>query len=532
MPDPMLDRLEFPIDPIEHMLDLSMPKTSQSPLYASYPSLNCRVDSHRIKKRDGYSVFRTLFANKLCYDVRRFQLDDGTYYDMALTETDLLRIETASGKTYTYVTSTNGYSTTEQVDIVNGVTITFEAPTTLTDDDVAAGDQFTLVSDSLTDEEPDASWRTVESIDSATQLTLTAAYEDNHGSPAGEDALIRRVHSIPADERPAIEIVDNKYIYSSGDIEVQSYTGSGYASSLNSTWARKARILRAYADRLCLADLYYPGEPGTITFTDGGSAQDDMTAGGASSDESLSHDYVVQIDGAGATDTFKWSDDGGSTWEASTVAVTGSAQALNNNVTITFAAITGHAAGDKWEFSCSACARDRWRLLYSKQADATDYTHSSAGYYDFFSTSDYINQLGVVGPNLFVYLKDSYHIGNRQTDSTNPMSFATHRIGKGVWARDSLVHVMGTNAFLWRDDFYIISGNDAVAIGERIRHDFFNLVPEENLPYVWGQHYPRKHEVVWVADTTDGRLAFTWDYKEEEWYIYRYWDSVVGGGVT
>lgn len=61
-------------------------------------------------------------------------------------------------------------------------------------------------------------------------------------------------------------------------------------------------------------------------------------------------DILVEIDAADTPDTFKWSKDGGATWEVETVAVTGSAQTLENGITITFAATTGHAIGDQWLF--------------------------------------------------------------------------------------------------------------------------------------------------------------------------------------
>ncbi|GAI44328.1 unnamed protein product, partial [marine sediment metagenome] len=63
--------------------------------------------------------------------------------------------------------------------------------------------------------------------------------------------------------------------------------------------------------------------------------------------------YEIEIDGGDPIDpnTFKWSDDGGSTWDATTVAITGSAQTLNNGVTVTFGAMTGHVTADSWTFS-------------------------------------------------------------------------------------------------------------------------------------------------------------------------------------
>lgn len=60
--------------------------------------------------------------------------------------------------------------------------------------------------------------------------------------------------------------------------------------------------------------------------------------------------FVVEIDGVGSPNTFRWSNDGGSTWEASTVSITGSAQTLEDGVQITFGATTGHTLNDKWTF--------------------------------------------------------------------------------------------------------------------------------------------------------------------------------------
>lgn len=61
--------------------------------------------------------------------------------------------------------------------------------------------------------------------------------------------------------------------------------------------------------------------------------------------------YQIIIDGTGTPDTFKWSDDGGSTQEATTVAITGALQTLNNGVQIKFRATTGHTLNDRWDFN-------------------------------------------------------------------------------------------------------------------------------------------------------------------------------------
>jgi len=64
--------------------------------------------------------------------------------------------------------------------------------------------------------------------------------------------------------------------------------------------------------------------------------------------------YKVEIDGVGSPNTFKWSDDGGSTWDATTVAITGSSQTLTSadgsTATLKFSGTTGGVSGDYWTF--------------------------------------------------------------------------------------------------------------------------------------------------------------------------------------
>jgi len=86
-----------------------------------------------------------------------------------------------------------------------------------------------------------------------------------------------------------------------------------------------------------------------------GSGLDDLNAGGALggyySGDLLAQGYRVEIDGIGTPDTFKWSDNGGSTWNATYVSITGGSQTLNNSVRIDFDATTGHTFEDYWDFT-------------------------------------------------------------------------------------------------------------------------------------------------------------------------------------
>jgi hypothetical protein len=63
--------------------------------------------------------------------------------------------------------------------------------------------------------------------------------------------------------------------------------------------------------------------------------------------------WRVEIDGTGTPDTFKWSKDGGVTWEEVTREIAGAAteMLLDDGVYIEFASTTGHTSGDYWDFT-------------------------------------------------------------------------------------------------------------------------------------------------------------------------------------
>ena len=63
--------------------------------------------------------------------------------------------------------------------------------------------------------------------------------------------------------------------------------------------------------------------------------------------------YIIEIDGTGTPDTFRYSDDGGDTF-TSGIPVTGGSQNLTNGVAIQFGATTGHSTGDQWIVSAKS----------------------------------------------------------------------------------------------------------------------------------------------------------------------------------
>ncbi len=101
-----------------------------------------------------------------------------------------------------------------------------------------------------------------------------------------------------------------------------------------------------------LAVYNYDTTAGPVFYTaaTGTAGLNDMTAGGSFTG-TANRSYRVQIDATGTPDTFRWSQDGGTTWTASGVAITGAAQAVGTDgMTVTFANTTGHTLNDRWDF--------------------------------------------------------------------------------------------------------------------------------------------------------------------------------------
>jgi len=71
-------------------------------------------------------------------------------------------------------------------------------------------------------------------------------------------------------------------------------------------------------------------------------------------------EFVIEIDGEGTglggVDTFRWSNNGGSSWNYEDVDITGSAQELVNGVYVRFKDTTGHTLGDKEEWDVAPIA--------------------------------------------------------------------------------------------------------------------------------------------------------------------------------
>lgn len=115
-----------------------------------------------------------------------------------------------------------------------------------------------------------------------------------------------------------------------------------------------------------------------------GSGLNDVTFGGAyTGTDAVSFTVVVQT--TGTPDTFKWKKNDGA--YTTGVAMTGAAQALSDGVTVTWAATTGHTAGDYAVYMSYLYPSDLVRPQQMRERTATTPT-VAAGTYQLMSWND------------------------------------------------------------------------------------------------------------------------------------------------
>jgi len=175
--------------------------------------------------------------------------------------------------------------------------------------------------------------------------------------------------------------------------------------------------------------------------------------------------------------------------------------------------------------------REATSVWWSKEGDPSDWTDDTAGFTTFLQSDEYITGLGKVGSSLVVYMRDSLIFGQRTGIATAPISFPRTKRGVGCIAPYSIVDVRGTNAFLGRDDVYIIDGESPIPVGGKIRDKLFSVATPPELEKAFGYNNTLQSEVRWfVTDTNNQRLCFVWNYKLNEWYYFNYAHAFSSGG--
>jgi len=250
---------------------------------ATWPTKNILLDQHSIQKKPGYhTADRSLTAGDAVQTVAIFQLKDGTRNTMFLNGADLMKKETSGSNTWSLKTAAY---TTGTVTNITGAVVTGDS--TVWSTNLAAGDKFVLATDLTAAVEPDATWATILTVDTNTQITLTASYGGTTGAMS-ETYVGRKIYTTPSNTRWQHAIVDNQFCFTNGNTNVQAWSGAGYAAdcdtSASGAVAIKARYCKAYANRLIIADygstrdplgLAWSGEGDPNTFN----SSDDTSAG-------------------------------------------------------------------------------------------------------------------------------------------------------------------------------------------------------------------------------------------------------------
>ncbi len=431
---------KYIIQPIEHLLSLDKPSLHMFPGAADWPSKNLTIEQKRMRKRWGYLEDRDLGEN--IQGVYLYQQNDGTRSTLYLGDGNLYKRQTGASETWNYLTERLTY--TSKILSISGTTVTLKTGETPNADGVAALDYFILADDITENQQPsggDTNWAVIASSADGPPptITLSASYTGTTGTWSGSEktGAVRQVYTTPSNQRWQVAVVDDKFCFTNGIVNVQYWGGgSTYASALDSTYATRAKYCIEYGNRLCLANLYIGG--------------------------------VVS----------------------------------------------------PWTLRCSANGDPtKWS---TEDTSAVDYT--------FIETDDVISGLGKVGAGLVVYKTESLIFGQKTAKATDPFIFLSQKRGVGCVAPYSIVEFMGTNAFLGRDDFYKIDGDHPVAIGERIRYKFKEIVSDSERENVWGFNNYLDNEILWFANTSEGPWVFVYDYKDEEWGAYWYADFMSGAG--
>ena len=243
----------YRVKPLASVLNLENAPINSSAIAGQWPCSNVRVSSNRVERRWDHETFRTFDDEEVIQTIPVYSQYDGTQIIFALTDTDLCRIRTGSSETYSYVTDTY---TTGLISSVSGAVITGDADVNWDTDfpDLQPGDKFIINADHTANGEPDSAWGTILTVDSDTQITLTANYA---GSATSGAYKIRKVHTTPSGERWCWGVLNGKFCFSNGNVYAQYWDPSlTYATTIDTTYVYQARYCTAFANRLWWADLY------------------------------------------------------------------------------------------------------------------------------------------------------------------------------------------------------------------------------------------------------------------------------------
>ncbi len=144
-------------------------------------------------------------------------------------------------------------------------------------------------------------------------------------------------------------------VHRSGDDPVDQSIYLDFNAITNETWIHEAYI--TWKDAL-LDTVTIDIVPEITSFEISGIGDSVQTGSGLNDLDTTSYStlnllypttYRIQIDDDATPDTFRWSSDGGVTWNGTDIPITGELQQLEYGIGIVFNATTGHTLGDYWE---------------------------------------------------------------------------------------------------------------------------------------------------------------------------------------
>ena len=446
---------------------------------------NVKPEQHSLKKRWGYDEEdRNVGSTKSVYAIAVYQKSDGDRWTLYLTDTDLIAKETGTDDTWSYKTKT--YIGGNIVDITDAV--------------VTGGDIHvvgTALAGSIT-----------------ARSTITMDWHDDLDTTAGLAGRIDATSSVMG----AFSVFDFEDAVGAGKISEGDFFILDDDHTADQEEAEHWTAISSIdsGTQITLASNY----GGTTGAFDPGEGY------------KIRHPYSLPTNGrwAWATVDDKFCFTNGNInvqyWNG-----VGYAKDLNAEVAVKARYCIEYA--NRLFIADFGAIRDPYMVGWSKEGDPTNWTDNTAGQLALLETEDYITGLGTSGGDLIIYKRDNIHIYSQSGDAFSPIyTTPTNRIrGIGCVAPYSIVEVLGTNAFLGRDDFYVINGGQVDGIGrDSARYNFFEQVSDTELENVWGFVNTIANEIIWVANTTSGQKGYAWNYITKEWSCYDYYHEIRGAG--
>lgn len=488
--------------------------------YGSWGSKNFRIFQSNPRKRWGYDTAdRTGFTG--LQQVAIFTKVTGlTRYTLYLTDTDLCEKEAASGKTWSYKTKTITYDTLVESIVTNVVTLSSsEDPAT---DGVVDGNLFILGDDFTSDEEP----HRVVPFDTGDDVTGDTPQIDDTVTAAngatGKIKIIDVTSGTFAGGNAAGDLILTTCSGEWVDDDVLTFTDKETAAvngTSTATWSTIASASDA-AHTITLDDTY-PGSKGT------------GWSGGSRKTCYIRQAYTTPVDErwwyAIVNDTFCFGNG-----DTAVQKYTGSNYSSDLETGAAFATKARHGIEFANRLVLADCGivRNPQMVRWSANGVPTDWSVSAtAGSTTFLDTKDFITGLGKVGGNLIVYFRNGIRPGYKSGIATAPIQFSIYRGGVGSVAQNGLIEANGTNYFIGRKDIYEMVSDRPMPIGKGIKDKFFTITGHTDVERTIGFELDLINRVCWIANTTEGRLGFAYDYEKKEWDIYQWGNDIVGFGL-